>query len=462
MKAILLSTYDLGHQPFGLASPAAWLIDAGADIQCFDLAIQKIDQEAIIGADLIAIYLPMHTATRLAEKTILCIKQLNPEVHICCFGLYAPVNKKWLCSLGVHTIIGGEFEQPLTDLYRQLENNRAPDRDPFVISLDKQDFRRPYREGLPSLDQYAQLIWPNGRHGVVGYTEASRGCKHRCRHCPVVPVYDGQFRIIQRDVVMADIRQLVAKGAEHITFGDPDFFNGPGHALPLVHDLHREFPHLTYDVTIKIQHLLARQADLPALKETGCLFVTTAVESIDDRTLLMLDKGHTQSDLHAAVDICREIRLPLSPTFIPFTPWTTIHGYIDLLDAVYNLGLVEALSPIQLTIRLLVPQGSRLRELDEWRKHEGEFDPSALSFTWRHTNPAVESLYLCVRELVSDMENNGMARQQIFSDVWEAAHIAAHLPTPILEFADIQTGQPYLSEGWYCCAEPTDLQLAFV
>jgi len=69
---------------------------------------------------------------------------------------------------------------------------------------------------------------------------------------------------------------------------------------------------------------------------------------------------------------------------------------------------------------------------------------------------------LCVRELVSDMENNGMARQQIFSDVWEAAHIAAHLPTPILEFADIQTGQPYLSEGWYCCAEPTDLQLAFV
>ena len=462
MKALLLSTYDLGHQPFGLASPAAWLIDAGADVQCFDLAVQEIDERAVVGADLVAIYVPMHTATRLAEKTISYIQQVNPETHICCFGLYAPVNEKWLRGLGVHTVIGGEFEQPLTKLYRQIEDNVARDWDPVVISLDKQDFRKPHRGGLPSLDQYAQLIWPNDHRGVVGYTEASRGCKHLCRHCPVVPVYDGQFRIIQRDIVMADVRQLVAKGAEHITFGDPDFFNGPGHALPLVHDLHWEFPHLTYDVTIKIEHLLDRQADLPALKETGCLFITTAVESIDDRTLLMLDKGHTRSDLRAAVDICREIGLPLSPTFIPFTPWTTTQGYIDLLATVYDFGLVEAVSPIQLTIRLLVPQGSRLRELDEWRKHEREFDPSALSFTWSHADPAVEALYLCVRELVSDLENSGTARRQIFADVWEAAHTAANLTTPKLEFANFQTGQPYMSEAWYCCAEPTDLQFAHV
>ena len=109
----------------------------------------------------------------------------------------------------------------------------------------------------------------------MGYTEATRGCKHLCRHCPVVPVYRGAFRIVQQDVVLEDIRQQVAAGAEHITFGDPDFFNGPGHAIPIVEALHREWPALTYDVTIKMEHLLKHRELLPVLKATGCLFVTS-------------------------------------------------------------------------------------------------------------------------------------------------------------------------------------------
>ena len=78
------------------------------------------------------------------------------------------------------------------------------------------------------LEKYARLTMPDGRTRTVGYTEASRGCKHLCRHCPIVPVYDGVFRVVDRDVVLEDIRQQVAAGAQHITFGDPDFFNGTG------------------------------------------------------------------------------------------------------------------------------------------------------------------------------------------------------------------------------------------
>ena len=92
--------------------------------------------------------------------------------------------------------------------------------------------------------------------GVVGYTEASRGCKHRCRHCPVVPVYDGQFRVVPVEVVLDDIRAQVAHGVQHVTFGDPDFFNGIGHAMRVVEGVAREFSGLTYDVTIKVEHLL--------------------------------------------------------------------------------------------------------------------------------------------------------------------------------------------------------------
>src|SRR5262249_49185832 len=149
------------------------------------------------------------------------------------------------------------------------------------VSLTRQQFLVPDRTGLPPLSSYAQLV-VNGATRRVGYTEASRGCKHWCRHCPVVPVYRGAFRIVQAAVVLADIRRQIAGGAEHITFGDPDFFNGPGHAVRIVEALHQEWPWLTYDVTIKIEHLLRHRNLLPVLKTTGCLFVTSAVESLDD------------------------------------------------------------------------------------------------------------------------------------------------------------------------------------
>ena len=111
--------------------------------------------------------------------------------------------------------------------------------------------------------------------------------------------------MVQPDVVLADIRQQVAAGAEHITFGDPDFFNGPTHAMRIVEALHREWPAVTYDATIKIEHLLKHRDLLPRLRETGCLFVTSAVESVDDAVLAKLDKGHTRADF---IEVVREFR----------------------------------------------------------------------------------------------------------------------------------------------------------
>src|SRR6185437_419631 len=155
------------------------------------------------------------------------------------------------------------------------------------------------------LTDYARLQLPDGSSRVAGATEATRGCKHRCRHCPVVPVYGGKFRVTGEAVVLADIRQQVAAGAEHITFGDPDFFNGPAYAVRIVEALHREWPTLSYDVTIKVEHLLHHRELLPRLRATGCLLVTTAVESFDDAILARLDKGHTASDFEHALALTR-------------------------------------------------------------------------------------------------------------------------------------------------------------
>ncbi len=185
-------------------------------------------------ADLVAFHLPMHTATRMAAPVIRKVQALNPSACLAAYGLYAPLNADWLRSLGVQHVIGGEFEADLAALARTLA---APSTDapavtvaPPAVSLAKLTFLTPDRSGLPPLHRYATLRVADGSTRVAGYTEASRGCRHLCRHCPVVPVYGGQFRVVQPEVVLADIDAQVAAGAQHITFGDPDFFNGPTHA----------------------------------------------------------------------------------------------------------------------------------------------------------------------------------------------------------------------------------------
>src|SRR5207248_6660404 len=104
LNVVLISTYELGRQPFGLASPAAWLQEAGASVACLDLAVQRLDEELIAAADLVAFYVPMHTATRLAAMLVARVKTLNPTAHLCFYGLYAPVNEGYLRKLGADTI----------------------------------------------------------------------------------------------------------------------------------------------------------------------------------------------------------------------------------------------------------------------------------------------------------------------------------------------------------------------
>ena len=457
MRILLISTYELGRQPFGLASPAAWLRANGHEVTLADLSRAPLPADAVEQADLIAFFLPMHTATRLFAPVAERVRQLNPRAHLCAYGLYAPLNEPYLRSAGVSTIMGGEFEQPLMDLARRLADGGAPPGE-TLVSLARQRFLPPDREGLPPLASYARLVL-NGSRRIAGYTEATRGCKHLCRHCPVVPVYGGRFRIVQREIVMEDIRRQVAAGAEHVTFGDPDFFNGPGHAIPIVEALHREWPALTYDVTIKIEHLLEHRDLLGTLKETGCVFVTSAVESFDDAVLEKLAKGHTHAGFREALAITRAAGLPLAPTFIPFTPWSTRESYRAFLRELAALDLIEQIAPVQLAIRLLIPKGSLLLELEEIRGMIDPFDSRALVYPWRNPDPWMDSLQSAIQRKIQEEERRGASRSEIFPALWELAECGP-LPDELSRIS--QTAIPRLTEAWYCCAEPTEDQEALV
>lgn len=434
VKVLLISTYELGRQPFGLASPAAWLRQRGHQVAMLDLAVETISRPTVERAEAIALYLPMHMATRRSLKLIPDLRKMNPKARLCAYGLYASMNEAHLKKLGVETIIAGEFEQRLVDW--------VEDNPPAGSGMDRLLFITPDRAGMPPLHRYAKLMGM-GEPLHVGYTEASRGCKHLCRHCPVVPVYQGTFRVVQREVVLADIRQQVMAGAQHITFGDPDFFNGIGHALPLVRRLHQAFPALTYDVTIKVEHLLKHRDALPELKATGCLFIVSAVESLDDAVLERLDKGHTRQDFFEALDLVRAAGLQLAPTFVTFTPWTSREDFLDLLSTIRRLDLVESIAPIQLAVRLLIPSGSLLLELDEVKQLVSGYNPPKLAWTWQHPDPSMDRLCADIQKLVRHKPK--ASRTELFEDIWRLA--GGSKPGFILP---ARATVPYLNEPWYC------------
>jgi radical SAM superfamily enzyme YgiQ (UPF0313 family) len=450
MLVLLISTYDLGRQPFGLASPAAWLRDAGAAVVCADLTRTPLPEDAARGADVVAFFLPMHTATRMALPVVDRVRDLNRSAHLVAYGLYAPLNESLLRERGVRTILGPEFEGELLRVCLGLntgDTGRVP-------NLPRISLKVPDRSGLPALEKYARLQMPDSTRRTVGYTEASRGCKHLCRHCPIVPVYGGRFRAVPEEIVLADIRAQVDAGARHITFGDPDFFNGVTHGLRVVRALAAGHPGISYDVTIKIEHLIRHAAALPELAATGCAFITSAVESIDDEVLAKLAKGHTRADFERAVALCRAVGVPLAPTFVTFTPWTTSRGYVELLDEIERLELVEHVAPIQLAIRLLITQGSPLLELPEIRAVAGPFNPRTLTHQWRHPDPEVDRLQRDVEAMVG--RQVGASRRAVLDAVrgladpvnanCRRAKAERVTGVPLVSRSTI----PYLTEPWYC------------
>jgi radical SAM superfamily enzyme YgiQ (UPF0313 family) len=448
VRVLLISTYDLGRQPFGLASPAAWLRRAGIDTDCVDVSREPLTDDAIRRASLIAFYLPMHTATRLATAAITRVRTTNPVATLAAYGLYAPLNASWLRERGISQILGPEAEEELV----KLANSQSPIPDP-QSPIPRLAFIQPDRTTLPPLQRYAALQMPDGSRRVAGATEATRGCKHLCRHCPIVPVYKGAFRVIPVATVLDDARALVAGGAQHISFGDPDFFNGPTHARRVVEGLAEACPGVTYDVTIKIEHLLKHADMLPLLRHTGCLFVTSAVESIDPLVLTYLRKGHTREDFVRAVALCRHAGVRLSPTFVPFTPWTTTASYVELLDQLAQLELEEDVAPVQLGIRLLVTADSALLQLEEIRAGVDPFDPASLTWPWRHRDPSVDRLQSQVMAIVGSMK--AASRREVFDAIDTVARQSAGV-APRSAAAGRAAGSPppHLTEAWYCCAEP--------
>ncbi len=460
VDVLLLACYELGHQPLSLGWPAAVLRRADLSVRAVDLAVESLPAEAIAQARLIGFAAPMHTALRLAVRAAEEARRLNPTAHICFYGLYAWLNADYLLATVADSVIAGEYEEPLTELAKSLSGEQAgmrPEAIPGVTTrqhtapphLARLSLPTPERHELPDLSHYARYL-DGGRYSLSGYVETSRGCLHTCRHCPVVPVYGGRFFVVPAETVMADIRQQAAAGAEHITFGDPDFLNGPGHALKITRQLHAEFPRLTFDFTTKVEHIIQHRAIFPELRSLGATFVVSAFESVSDAILRRLNKGHTRADMDEALAILQAARLPVQPTWLPFTPWTTLDDYIDMLDWIRERDLIAHVPLVQLSIRLLIPPNSALLETCE-PGTLGNLDPANFSYVWRHPDPRMDELQARVT-LIAEGATAGDARDA-FAAVERLAYKLAGRTAPVSPRTApvrLRPTPPRLTEDWFC------------
>jgi radical SAM superfamily enzyme YgiQ (UPF0313 family) len=447
---LLVSCYELGHQPLGLAWPKAFLERAGYAPDTTDLAVEPLDDATIRRARVVAIAVPMHTALRLGLRAAEHIRRVNPACLIVFHGLYALLNSGYLLDdFGADAVLGGEVEAELVGLIERLDGgNAAPA--PARPVLERLQFPVPSRAGLPALTRYVSLAHGD-RLVPAGYVEASRGCRHQCLHCPIPPVYGGRFFVVPPGIVLEDIRQLVAAGARHVTFGDPDFLNGPGHSLRLVRALHAEFPDVTYDFTAKVEHLLEHRPLLAEFAATGCVFVVSALESLSDVVLTNLEKGHTQSDVFAALENVRAAGIALRPSFVPFTPWATLTDYRDIFEFVEAQGLIDQVDPVQYTIRLLVPPGSMLLSRPAIQPYLEALDPSALTYRWTHPDRRMDELQRDVSALVEDAARSKEEPARTFYRLRALAAARAGLAVPVPRLPAPERPIPArLTEPWFC------------
>ncbi len=426
---------------------------------CVDTAIETLSDEAIRQARFVGISVPMHTALRLGEQIAKRIRRINPTAHICFYGLYALLNVEHLLQETIDSAIGGEYEDPLLRLIASLEDGKDETPQGVYTRTHKSEawiqrtaFVIPQREHLPTLDRYARLQTADTAK-IAGYTESTRGCKHTCLHCPITPVYKGRFFAIPAAIVLADIRAQVAQGAQHITFGDPDFWNGPTHALRIVRTLHEEFPQVTFDATIKIEHLLKHRHHLAEMKRCGCAFIVSAVESLNDSVLQHLDKGHSNADIREAFAVLAQADIVLRPSLLPFSPWETLTSYLELLEFFETQHLIEHLDMVHLSIRLLIPPGSALLDAPDSGAWLDELDAEAYTYRWHHPDPRMDRLQQTVASIVEAAEQRKADTVETFFQIKAVALASQGEDFSIadaIEHYGVRKILPHLSETWFC------------
>ena len=437
MKILLTSFYDLGKQPKIIAEIVDRYNSSEIDFDFFDFSVedQNIDLE---NYDVLGIYAPMHTATILSIEYIKDKKLPNKMFT---FGLYGSVLEDFNSSIRYIKDIESD------ELALFLEIN-----DDHQFSLKN---NIPNRQIFPDISNYAHLV-DGSNNLIAGSVETTYGCKHSCTHCPVPISFNGSFKTYSLEKIVSDVENQVKQGAKHISFNDPDFFNGPIHALKILESLNEKFPSITYDSTIKVEHIIKYKKYFKELSSLNMVFVISAFETTNDLVLSILEKNHTSHDLNNSIEISQDFGIDIRPTWMPFSPWTELNDLSNIVKLIEKYELRETVDPIQLTIKLLIPKHSLIIKKPEINKYLGNYEKNSLSFKWEYENNDVEKLQSSLFDFILNNSELDEHKQYLgMVNIIEKCTDTKLLTNSSYDFKNV----PKLSETWFCCAEPSKIQL---
>jgi radical SAM superfamily enzyme YgiQ (UPF0313 family) len=404
---LVVSSFEGGYQPVTALAGFVALRNAGfSNTRFHDTYVDGLPDDLFDDVDAVAIAVPLFDALQAGLQLSEMIRSKRPEAKIIFFGQYATLNAGRLPGKYGDYAVCGEWEQPLVNFAHHLTTGQVLDKLGLVDARDARSGMIPHpyitrngialidRSAAPPLHKYPQPHVEKllGATGItVGGVESTRGCHHKCTYCSVYATYDGKVIPIKDDIVIEDVRNLVALGMQHLTFTDAEFFNAKNQGLRLLRVLHAEFPDLTYDFTTRIDHILEHEEALREMKDLGVRFITSALEFPTQMVLDVVSKEISLADIELAIKTLRDIGIRLSPTFIMFNPWVGKEDLATFRDFIERNDLDDVVDPIQYETRLHLYKGSPLLsrastaglELTEFEFH----------YDWKHADPAVDEMY---------------------------------------------------------------------
>ena len=198
----------------GLAAGVSWRA-AGFEPRAIDLAVEPLDEAGgARRARFVAIAVPMHTALRLGAESARASGAQSARAPLLLRALRAAEPRVSARAAAADSVARRRVRGGAR---RARASSRRRRRRPRLRSLDRLKLRwRPRARALPPLERYARLV-DGRRRRLAGYVEASRGCLHLCRHCPIPPVYGGRFFVVPVESCWPTCAQQVAAGARHVT-----------------------------------------------------------------------------------------------------------------------------------------------------------------------------------------------------------------------------------------------------
>ncbi|WP_298347717.1 hypothetical protein [Ferrimicrobium sp.] len=447
MSVLFISTYELGHQPQLAAEVAAELPEGRLEVLDLSKVPLTVAADAMSHATRVILTAPMLTGALVARDLLAALEPDQPERQLIVVGLYAtalreslhrPPEALWL-DRATASELAALVQSSFIDTQAHTQTAKATNRRSYRVN----------RTPLMPLDSYRSVSIA-GHDLVTGYLETSVGCRHRCLHCPVAATWNGRIAINDAEAVITDGLAQIEAGAQHLSFGDPDFLNAPKHSLKVLTTLAEKAPWVTFDITTKIAEILRHRDLIPTLAASHVNFVISAVESLNDDVLGHLDKGHTGADVPIARDLLYANGIALHPTFVPFTPWTTMSDLVAIVDFIVDSDLVDVVEPIQYSIELLTPTNSLLPVNDT---DFGPYDARVMGYTVRYRDERLPYLRDRLYQIAAQAGEDTFGTT--FRRIYAATYEANGLSTPSAPTARVRApSTAIMSEPWFCCAAP--------